>query len=134
MIPEIEDLEIDDFEMEEEPSKTFKMIREQEVINGYIDEIEAVEQAIYMILNTERYKYIIYSMEYGFESEDLYGEPISYVCPELKRRITEALLQDDRILSVNDFKFDISKKKTVYVTFTVESIFGEIESEKVVNV
>lgn len=134
MIPEIEDLEIDDFEMEEEPSKTFKMIREQEVINGYVDEIEAVEQAIYMILNTERYKYIIYSMEYGFESEDLYGEPISYVCPELKRRITEALLQDDRILSVNDFKFDISKKKTVYVTFTVESIFGEIESEKVVNV
>ena len=134
MIPEIEDLEIDDFEMEEEPSKTFKMIREQEVINGYIDEIEAVEQAIYMILNTERYKYIIYSMEYGFESEDLYGEPISYVCPELKRRITEALLQDDRILSVNEFKFDISKKKTVYVTFTVESIFGEIESEKVVNI
>ena len=64
---------------------------------------------------------------------DLYGEPVAYVCSELQRRITEALVQDDRIDSVDGFEFDVSEKRTVKVTFTVYTIFGNLESEKVVN-
>ena len=92
-----------------------------------------MHQVIYKILNTERYQYIIYSWNYGIELADLFGEPVTYVCPELQRRITEALVQDDRITSVDSFEFDLSEKRTVKVTFTVHTIFGELEEEKVVN-
>lgn len=40
----------------------------------------------------------------------------------------EALLQDDRITAVDGFEFETGKK-TVHVTFTVHSIFGDLEVE-----
>ena len=45
----------------------------------------AVKQAVYKIIMTERYQYIMYSWNYGVELLDLFGEPVTYVCPELKR-------------------------------------------------
>ena len=57
------------------------------------------------------------------------GEPISYVCAEIERRITEALTQDDRIESVSDFEFDTSKKHEVVCTFIVHTTFGDVKSE-----
>ena len=106
---------------------------EQNLISGYVDELEAMKQVVYKILNTERYQYVIYSWNYGIELMDLYGEPVSYVCAELERRISEALLQDDRIVSVDSFEYDYSKKGQVYVTFVVHTIFGDFDEEKVVN-
>jgi phage baseplate assembly protein W len=99
-------------------------------ISGHCDGIEAVIQSIYKILNTERYQHIIYSWNYGFEFQDLLGKPVDYACVELQRRIQEALLQDDRITSVTDFKFDNSTKRTVKVTFVVHTIYGDVESER----
>lgn len=134
MIPSVEDDLLDDeLELETEPSKNYKMDIGHEVVNGYSDELEAMKQVIYKILNTERYQHIVYSWDYGIELLDLIGEPVTYVCPELERRITEALIQDDRIDSVEDFDFDILEKRTVKVTFTVHTIFGNIEEEMVVN-
>ena len=86
-----------DFEIKEEQSFTYKMQSKENLIRGYIDGLEAVKQSIFKIIMTERYQYIMYSWNYGIELVDLFGEPISYVCPELKRRISEALLWDDRI-------------------------------------
>ena len=106
---------------------------ENNLIRGYTDELEAMKQAIFKILNTERYQYVMYSWNYGIELLNLYGEPVSYVCPELERRITEALTWDDRIQSVDNFEFKISRKGEIHVTFTAHTIFGEIQSEKVVN-
>ncbi len=134
MIPGVNGFLQEDFEIEEQPSKTYKMYLEQEVINGFTDGLDAMKQTIYMILNTERYQYIIYSWNYGIELDDLFGEPITYVCPELERRITEALTQDERILSVDAFSFDVSVKGVVHVTFTAHTIFGEVDAEKVVNI
>lgn len=133
MIPSTNTILSTNLEVETQPSKNYKMHLEQNIINGFCDELEAMKQVIYKILNTERYQYIIYSWNYGIELIDLYGEPLTYVCPELQRRITEALVQDDRIESVDNFIFDTSEKKIVKVTFTVHTIFGSVESEKVVN-
>lgn len=134
MIPGVVGFLEEDFEIEEQPSKTYKMYLEQEVINGFTDGLDAIKQTIYMILNTERYQYIIYSWNYGIELIDLFGEPITYVCPELERRITEALTQDERILSVDAFSFDTSTKGVVHVTFTAHTIFGEVDAERMVNI
>lgn len=134
MIPSVNGILTADLEVSTQPSKTQKMYLDDKYINGTCDSLEAVKQAIYKILNTERYQYLIYSWNYGVEFIDLIGEPISYVCPEIQRRITEALMQDDRIESVGDFEFDTSKRHEVVCTFVVRTIFGDIAEEKVVNV
>lgn len=118
------------FATEMPPSNTYEMHLVEELIEGECDEIKAMAQAIYKILCTERYQYRIYSWNYGIELADLFGEPVTYVCPELERRIKEALTQDARILSVDNFVFDIRKKRTVFVTFIAHTIFGEVGADK----
>lgn len=65
---------------------------------------------------------------------DLFGESVTYACPEITRRIEEALLQDERINSVDQFEFDTSKKHEVVCTFSVHTIFGDFQMEKEVSV
>lgn len=132
MLPAVNDDLQKDFEIEEETSHTYKLDLDNLTIAGYVDGLEAMKQAIYLILNIERYEYLIYSWNYGIELNDLYGQPIPFVLPELKRRITEALIQDSRILGVDNFSFEINKGK-VHATFTAHTIFGDVEAEKVVN-
>lgn len=120
------------FEFETMPSLNYKMIIDNETIINKCDQLEAMKQVIYKILNTERYQHLIYSWNYGIELEDLFGQPVYYVVPELERRIIEALTQDDRIESVTDFEFDTSKRGTLAVKFTANTIFGDVEAEKVV--
>lgn len=133
MTPESSNYFNQSFEIEEQPTKTYKMDFDLNRIRGYTDELEAMRQAIFKILSTERYQYIMYSWNYGIELVDLYGEPISYVLPELERRITEALTWDGRILSVDNFQFHTVKKGEIAVTFTAHTIFGDVATEKVVN-
>ncbi len=131
MIPKVNiNLSINSIERNIGPSKNHRMDINKELINGYNDLIDGVKQAVFKILNTERYNHYIYSKNYGVELESLFGQPISYVCPEIERRITEALIQDDRIVSVDSFSFDIKEKRKVNVTYT---IFGEFESVKEVR-
>lgn len=133
MLPEGAELFEDDFEIEEEPSKNYRMDQKGLRVRGKVDGLEAVKQAVFKILNTERYQYLIYSWDYGVELLDLFGEPISYVCPELERRITEALLQDDRIEEVDGFEFEASKG-AVKASFTVHTVFGDMQAEKEVEI
>lgn len=133
MIPSTTAFLEQDFEITEQPTHTYKMNLESNLVRGYTDGQEAMKQAIYKILNTERYQYVMYSWNYGIELLDLYGEPVSYVCPELERRIREALTWDDRIQTVDNFEFNISKKGEILVTFTAHTVFGDVVAEKVVN-
>ncbi|EGT4907933.1 DUF2634 domain-containing protein [Clostridioides difficile] len=130
---DIEDVSIINFDVRQEPSKTFKLNIEKSKIDGICDDVEALKQTIFLILNTERYEHLIYSRNYGVELNDLIGEPISYVIPELERRITEALIQDDRVENVDNFEFQNVKGK-VHCKFTVYSKYGNIKAEKVVSV
>ena len=118
---------------EEQPTYTHRIDLQKKHVRGYTDELEAMEQAIYKILLTERFQYIMYSSNYGIELLDLYGQPISYICPELERRIKEALLWDNRIRSVYNFEFDTSKKGEIRVTFIAKTVFGDVSAERTVN-
>ncbi len=134
MIPSTTGYLNQDFEIEEQPSRTYRMNLEGDSARGFCDGLEAVKQTIFRILNTERYQYIIYSWNYGIETIDLYGEPVTWVCPELERRITEALTVDGRITGVTDFEHDTSIKGVVHTSFTVHTIYGDLSSEKEVNI
>ena len=123
-----------DLNVTTQPSKQHKMNLDRNRILGTCDNLEAVKQSIFKILNTERYDYLIYSWNYGIELKDLYGHPPVYVCPEIERRVKEALLMDDRITGIDNFEFDISKKGMVLVTFTVHTLFGDLNEEMAVNI
>jgi len=128
MIPIVDDEYVADYEKYDMPSYTYKIDYNKNRINDYVDELESIKQAIYKILTTERYDYPIYSWNYGVELSDLIGQPLAYVYPEIERRITEALLADDRINNVSDFDFDNEGEK-VLTTFTVETKFGVINAK-----
>lgn len=123
----------DDLELEEiiEPSKTYRIDFEKGKTIGFCDGLEALKQAIYLILNIERYEYLIYSWNYGSELNELIGKQKDIAESEFKRRITEALLQDDRINNIDNFIFKYDKD-CVQVEFTVFSIYGEF-TESVVR-
>lgn len=137
MIPQRDSFTSDEYSIVESPTKTYKMDIEDNKrdlrIKGYTDERKAMEQAIYKILLTERYQYLIYSWNYGIELKDLFGKPIPYCCVELERRIREALLQDDRITKVYDFEFENPEFETIFVKFKADTIFGEMDLSREVR-
>lgn len=135
MIPsEDEDFLADEeLEVEDDPSLTYAMNMNTKRIQGTVDDLDAVIQTIYKILNTERYEYEIYSWDFGIELVDLYGKDITYVVPELQRRIEDALSTDERIVACGNFNFENVEKGILHVTFTVSTIYGDAEIERAVE-
>ena len=95
---------------------------------GYVDGIEALIQTMFIILSTERYKFPIYSFDFGVELVDLFGKPIPFAMAELPRRVTEALTQDNRIYGCTDFYFE-PNRTTLFMRFTVKTIYGNVGAE-----
>ena len=111
----------DDIEIIKDPSLSYRLDLDKERVRKYVDDIESIKQAIYKILNTERYTYTAYNWQYGIDLNDLIGQPKSLVKAILPDRIKEALMVDDRIQDVVDFKFEDISKTEIDVTFIVKS-------------
>lgn len=124
-----------EFEIEAiQPTKTYRMNLDTIEVHGFTDAQEAMKQAIYKILQTERFWYNkVYSDNYGVELRDLIGQPIPFVLAEIPRRITEALTWDERITGAGNFEFDVRKGK-VHTTFTAYTIYGSLNLEWVVTI
>lgn len=126
------DDEILDEELIDIPSKTYKISNGR--IAGYVDELDAMRQAVDKILSTERFAWNIYSEDYGSDVNDLIGEDFDLVNSELERLITEAISADDRIVSVEDFTITQTKSNSALATFRVVTVFGVIDIEQEVEV
>ncbi|WP_033168358.1 DUF2634 domain-containing protein [Clostridium sp. KNHs205] len=126
------DFEYTEVEVVEQPSRSYRLDIANNRMLGKVDGLEAIKQAIYLRLSTERDDYLIYSEDYGIQLEDLVGEPDAYVLPTLQRRIAEALLRDERVLGVEDFYFT-EEKGSVTAAFTVRTDWGDIVMEKEVD-
>jgi len=120
-------------EIVEPPSRTWRLNIERGRVTGMIDGLDAVRQAVFKILHTERFRHIIYDADYGSELTRLIGRDPVYVRSELRRRITEALTQDDRIDDVTDYTFYFSGEDAV-VRFTVVSTYGTFREEVTLHV
>lgn len=107
---------------------TYAVDFEKGCITGMISGIKALEQTVFLILSTERYLWEIYSWNYGSELGGLIGKPMEYALSEIQRRITEALMQDDRIIDVTDFEFNC-KGSTVNVSFTIRNSINSLQLE-----
>ena len=108
-------------------SRTYKVNWNTGRIVGYTDGRAALEQAIYKILQTERFAWRIYSWNYGFEMSKLMGQSEPVVTAEAERLISEALTADDRIERIADFSIEFHRKRAAVVKFTAVSVFGDIE-------
>ncbi|WP_420285499.1 DUF2634 domain-containing protein [Enterococcus cecorum] len=121
---------MDDIELELDASKTYRVLNGRVV--GWIDNKQALRQAIEKLLHTERYMYEIYTDEYGVELQALIGESFDLVEAEIGRIIKEALLADDRIVNVENIQATKLDSTSLLITFSVESIFGALAFEEVV--
>lgn len=109
------------------PTNTYRIIIDKDRVSGETDGLEAMKQAVYLILSTERYAYPVFSWNYGVELKDLFGQPTTYVEAVLEYRIRDALMADERITDVRNFEFS-SQKNTVSATFEVVTNQGNVQS------
>lgn len=114
-----------------QPSKTWKINKKTNQIEGEVDGYEAVKQAVEIILNTERYRWQIYQPYSGVEWD--IGRSPEYVTARLLKRVTDALTVDDRVISVTDFTFSINGD-SLTAQMTVNTVYGEIASTVEVNI
>ena len=121
--------DIDKIEKNEIEKKYYDKTYDLDDMQSFIAGRKAVRQAVIKALSTERFQHLIYSTDYGIETEDLVGKDCDFACVELKRRISEALSVDERISRVWNFDF-IVKKNIIHASFTVDTTFGDFEMRK----
>jgi len=126
MIPE-QNIDLTILQEEIQPSKTYYLDLDRKRITEIIDGHNAIIQAVRKILYTERYAYVIYSSLYGIELDRLIGQDYDFIISDIKRTIEEALLIDNRIISIEDFQIEKTGLDTLTVNFKVNSIEGEID-------
>lgn len=132
MLPQSSNVQVmTDIDIVSQPNKTYYIDKEKKIVQGTVEDyLKTVEQSVYLILQTERYDYIMYSHKYGIELKDLYGREENYVVPMLMLRVPEALLQDERIESVEDFSYTVNGGKFL-INFTVKTKYGDLKMEGV---
>ena len=123
MIPE-QNANLTILEEQIQPSRTYHLDLVRKRVTSMIDGHDAIIQAVRKILYTERYAYVIYSSQYGVELDRLIGQEYDFIVSDIKRTLTEALLADDRILSITDFTTEQTAIDRMAVSFRVNSVVG----------
>lgn len=125
MIPE-QNANLTILEEQIQPSRTYHLDLVRKRVTSMIDGQDAIIQAVRKILYTERYAYVIYSSQYGVELDRLVGQEYDFIVSDIKRTLTEALLVDNRIISLENFEMEKTGLDTMEVNFLVNSTEGEI--------
>lgn len=113
----------------EQPTNTFLIDWSSGQISGMDEGLEAMRQAVEIVLQNERFRWQIYDSNFGTELEDLIGEEYDYIVSELPRRIEEAFSMDSRILSIENFQFAEQGSGKVTVSFDVVTVYGTLSEE-----
>ena len=119
----------DDEDDEEETSRTYKLDLDSGRIIGFVDDLDAVEQAIRKAVATPRFDCLIYDDQYGSETgcaDMALGATEEYRRSAIEGFIRDALSQDTRILEVGEFEIEFVDDEA-YVSFSVSTILGEIK-------
>ena len=111
------------------PTNTFMIDWSSRQISGMGSGLAAMRQAVDIILNTERFRWQIYSPNCGVELEELIGEEYDYVTSEIARRVEDAFTIDSRVLSVGNFVFTDQGQGVLKCVFDVSTIFGPVQAE-----
>ncbi len=109
------------------PSKTWKFDPDTGRIGGFIDGLDALQQAIMLQLLIPKYQHLIYSFHFGNELASLIGRDTPYALAAAPALTEECLLQDDRVKAVSDIQVSGSGDQLT-VSFTVQSQEGSVSA------
>ncbi len=100
---------------------------EKKMIDGTVEKKSAVKIWIYNTLKTERYRWEIYSWQYGASLEQYIGKSYSdaYINDSVKKEVTETLKVNNNITDVKDFKAYMLDDTTLHMEFYVVTKWGE---------
>lgn len=114
------------------PSKTYQLNAVTNEIGGLIYGEQAIRQYVAKAVRTSRFRFLIYDGQYGSELDDLIGADVSdaLLQVEIPRVVREALIYDDRVDDVVNFKI-MRVDDRLYVAFTVELADGTSLTEEV---
>ena len=94
-------------------------------VRGRGDGWEAIRQAVEIIVNVERFKWQIYTPNFGTDYGGLLGTDPGYAASELRRRLEDAFLPDNRILGIKDYAYTF-RDVSLTVTFTALTVVGDV--------
>lgn len=113
-------------------TRDFYLDKDSKRISGLTQGQGATYQAAWLILHTKRFWHEIYSFDYGVQLDNLAALDDGFLFPEIKRRIREALLVDERLEDVSDFEFSRNGRR-VSVRFLLHTVYdGEMQMEYVI--
>lgn len=112
-------------DVRQQPSRTYAIVGNRNV--GMVDGLEAVKQAVFKMLQTNRFEHLIYSSNYGNELTAVLGSDPSAARARVTKQIKGALLSDDRIRSIEGLQVAINGG-AVSVSFTVVSQYGSFQT------
>lgn len=111
-----------------QPSLTWQIDKGTNRIRGEAEGLAAVHQAVEIILNCERFRWQIYKPYSGVQWDGLIGADPGFVSAQLLRRVTEALLMDDRVTGVTDFVPSVFGS-TLTASMTVRTVCGDTQAQ-----
>ena len=112
-----------------QPSKTWIIDRNTMQVACMDEGLEAVRQAVEIALDVERFRWTIYSANFGSELDELVGQDEALITAEIPRLVEGALSQDDRVVQVEDYVFTRTGPDSMHVSFTVRTVYGELIEE-----
>lgn len=112
-----------------QPSKTWIIDRNTMQVAYMDDGLEAVRQAVEIALDVERFRWTIYSANFGSELDELVGQDEALITAEIPRLVEGALSQDDRVIQVEDYAFTRTGPDSMHVSFTVRTVYGDLIEE-----
>lgn len=118
-----------DINVASQPSKTWIIDRDTMQVSRMDDGLEAVRQAVEIALNVERFRWTIYSANYGSELDELVGQDEALITAEIPRLVEGALSQDDRVVQVEDYVFTRTGPSSMHISFTVRTVYGDLIEE-----
>lgn len=124
----------DELVEEVQSSRTYKIdFENSRITNEIIDGIDSIRQFVLLALRTVRFVHPIYTSDTGSEIHTLLSDSevtIDYKIAELPRLITDALIYDERIESVDNFEIE-HIENALHGSFRIVSVEGAIEMEEV---
>lgn len=121
--------ELEDLEEEIKPPKEYGIdFKTGQLTGAIVEGKEAVKVWIWLVLQTPRYRYYIYTWDYGNEFEDLMGQAYTreYIETEAQRMTEECLLVNENIEGITEFSVSMADN-IVTISFTANTIYGDIE-------
>ncbi|AZV57920.1 DUF2634 domain-containing protein [Clostridium sp. AWRP] len=89
---------------------------------------EAIKIWIWKVLNTPRYRYLAYTLNYGNQIEELIEKSLSrsVIESEAKRYVEEALSINPYIQEIESFSIEFEGSRAV-INFTAKTLYGEVD-------